>query len=344
MYRQSEKQCGIWMLNLRFVLILFVFIASGIEPLLERFDVLHPVYLWIFTFHMPLFAYVTGYFSRSNLFGREGLAALCTIAVQYVVFQSLYNGIDVLFFHASDVQHSFFSPYLMLWFLVAHFFWRLLLKAMLLLRIKHVIAVAIAIGIAAGYWGSDGSWLSLSRSFVFYPFFAAGYLIEPGRLMSFYRSKRRVWMASLPIVLFTVIMMFAWHESADWLYGKYTYAELDAVGFQAAVVRAAVYAVQIAAAAGIIALIPKRRTGWTDLGKRTLYVFLLHGLILRTFIRLDLYGSITHWIGVLALLAVIVAMTVILARPETKGLTEWFIEPKFPRIGLKRLFTFVSKS
>ncbi|MCD9020690.1 hypothetical protein [Cohnella silvisoli] len=52
------------MLNLRFALILLVFLATGIEPIIGRFSGLQAFYNWIYLFHIPLFAFVTGYFAR----------------------------------------------------------------------------------------------------------------------------------------------------------------------------------------------------------------------------------------------------------------------------------------
>lgn len=54
-------------LNLRFMLIVTVFAGNAIEPLISRMDGLHGLYMWIFSFHMPLFVLVTGYFAKKAL-------------------------------------------------------------------------------------------------------------------------------------------------------------------------------------------------------------------------------------------------------------------------------------
>jgi fucose 4-O-acetylase-like acetyltransferase len=322
-YGQGEA----WMLNLRYVLIVSVVVAAGIEPLISRFDGLETVSLWIYTFHMPLFAFVTGYFARHNLQGKAGAKVLLGIALQYLLFQSLYSVLDATLFHAADEGRSFFMPYLMLWFLIAHLGWRLLMKLMEALRVPHPLWVSLAIGIAAGYWGADGDWLSLSRMFVFFPFFAVGHRFRPEWLMALYASKLRFLLRLLPAALLAAIPLVPWHDAVGWLYGRFTYTELNAWGWEAPLTRAGVYALQFAAGAGILALIPQRNVAWTKLGTRTLYVFLLHGLFIRTFVYAELYDSIRGWSQVVLLLLGLLALAWLLAQPAVKRLTGWFVEP-----------------
>lgn len=317
------------MLNLRYALIVSVVLAAGIEPLINRFDELETVYLWIYTFHMPLFAFVTGYHARHNLQGDAGAKVLLGIALQYLLFQSLYSVLDVTLFHVADDDRSFFMPYLMLWFLTAHLGWRLLMKLMEALRMPHPLIVSLAIGIVAGYWGADGDWLGLSRMLVFFPFFTAGYRFRPDRLMALYASRLRFLLRLLPVVLLAAIPLVPWQDAVGWLYGRFTYTELHAWGWEAPLTRAGVYALQFAAGAGILALIPQRSVAWTALGTRTLYVFLLHGLFIRTLVYLDLYPSIRSWAQIGLLILGLLALAWLLALPAVKRLTGWFVEPPF---------------
>ncbi|GIP21153.1 MULTISPECIES: acyltransferase family protein [Paenibacillus] len=325
---EPEVNYDTWMLNLRFVLITLVFIATGIEPVMERFGLLGGLHAWIFIFHMPLFAYVTGYFSRNTLLGRSGLKVIVSIAVQYIIFQTLYSSLDVLFFHVPGQKHSFFIPYLMLWFLVAHIGWRCLVRLMCALGIKHPVAVSLCLGVAAGYLGTDGSWLSFSRMFVFLPFFAAGYAVHPAKLLAFISGKGRIIQAGISLIVLAAVPALMWHGTPDWLYGKFTYAEMGSFGPAAAMIRLGCYVLQIWASLAVLALIPRRQSILTSLGSRTLYVFLLHGLFVRSAISLGLYDFVQHTGDVVILAAVILIMTVALSLPQTRQMTKWFIEPE----------------
>lgn len=337
----EEVSYDTWMLNLRFILIALVFIATGIEPVMDRFGMLGDLHTWIFMFHMPLFAYVTGYFSRHNLLGRKGVGPLIMITVQYFIFQTLYSSLDVLYFHASQQEHSFFVPYLMLWFLIAHLGWRLLLRLMCALGIKHPVLLSVCLGVLAGYLGSNGSWLSLSRLFVFLPFFAAGYAIHPEKVRAVCRGKGRVIQGSLSLLLLVATVLFAWQGTPGWLYGKFTYAEMGAGGFAAAFARIGWYLLQVAASLAFLALIPHKRSVLTNLGSRTLYVFLLHGLFVRSGISLGLYDYIRQPADLIVLAVCILSMTVLLALPQTRQYTGWLIEPElsgFSKLGQRLVF------
>lgn len=327
--RMPGKRFDTWMLNLRFTLIVLVFTASGIEPLIGHFGGLEALHTWIFLFHIPLFAFVTGYFARPNLLGKTGLRTLGSLFVQYFLFQSLYSAVDALFFHTPAARYSFFLPYMMLWFIMAHIGWRIVMIAMVRLRIRHPLLWTAAIGVASGYWAGDGSWLSLSRMCVFLPFFAAGYVLPPALIASLYSRSKRPVLGAAAFLLLAAAVMAAWKETPGWLYGKYTYAQLHAAGVQAAIIRLGWYAAQVAGAVCFVAWVPRRASILTVWGTRTVYVFLLHGILLRLAALTGLYGTIHTWAGVLLLISAVLTCTVLLSLPQTRRATAWLVEPQW---------------
>ncbi|MFC0212215.1 acyltransferase family protein [Paenibacillus chartarius] len=182
-----SKPSEAFILNVKFVLIAFVVIANVIEPLIDRSGILRWLYQAIFTFHIPMFVFAMGLLAKDFRLDHRGLHSLVEIAWQYVLFQTVYSLMDAALFHADGVVHSFFMPYSLLWFLFSHLCWRAMLP--LFIRMKHPIIVAVGLGIAAGFLPVSGAWLSLSRTFVFLPFFLAGYSIRLDR--TFQQSLRR---------------------------------------------------------------------------------------------------------------------------------------------------------
>lgn len=136
--------------------------------------------MWIFSFHMPLFVLVTGYFARKSLAGTTGRKMLLQIGLQYLIFQSLYSALDVSLFHVSNIQHSIFAPYLLLWFLASHACWRLLMLGMSRWSITAKLLFAVTAGVAVGYLQLDGVWFSISRTFVYLPFSLSA-IISPSK-------------------------------------------------------------------------------------------------------------------------------------------------------------------
>ncbi len=104
------------------------------------------LYLW----HMPAFVLVTGYLSRSSEWTRPRLVGLVTtVAVPYVVFESLY----ALFrLQVGDERFAelYLDPHWLLWFLTALLVWRL--ATPLLTRHWAAVPAASAIRIVGGTW------------------------------------------------------------------------------------------------------------------------------------------------------------------------------------------------
>jgi fucose 4-O-acetylase-like acetyltransferase len=53
--------------NTKMLLIAFVIIGHVIEPIIGRFEWVKALYIYIYLFHMPLFVYVSGVFSSSEM-------------------------------------------------------------------------------------------------------------------------------------------------------------------------------------------------------------------------------------------------------------------------------------
>ncbi|MFI9597013.1 hypothetical protein [Nonomuraea sp. NPDC052265] len=80
----------------------------------------------------------------------------------------------------------------------------------------------------------------------------------------------------------------------------------------------------------VLALVPRRETWFTDLGTRTLYCYLLHGVVV-------LVAKEQGWLsfpwlfgplGALAILSSCFALTIVLCLPQTRGLFKWVLEPR----------------
>lgn len=321
-----------YFLNLRFLLITCVFVGNAIEPLIARMPAMHALYVWIYTFHMPLFVLVTGYFAKTNLFGAKGRKALLQIAVQYVIFQSLYSLLDVTVFKVDQIHHSFFAPYLLLWFLMSHLFWRL--AAMLMHRLHPLLqlAASIAASAAVGYIAVDGTWMSLSRTFVYLPFFIAGYHLSADSFLKIYSPKVRFAAVALSAALLGAAALWGKQLPLGWLYGSMTYGQLHEYHWYAGFLRLGMYALQLLASAAFLAWVPKREHRITDWGRRTLYVFLLHGLIVRLLAVSPVYDAVHGLAGASALLLGAVLLTVLLCQPFVKRFASPIIEPQVDRL------------
>ncbi|MEW9702781.1 acyltransferase family protein [Paenibacillus sp. SI8] len=321
--KMDSDTANTYMLNAKFLLIVWVVIANCIDPLIHQSAILKAVYLSIYTFHIPMFVMVTGYFSKNFQFNRAGIRSLQLIFYHYLLFQSLYSLLDALSFHAPGVHYSFFIPYSLLWFLFSHFCWRLLL--LLFTKLQHPLVVSIALGVLIGYLPFTGAMFSFSRTIVFFPFFLAGYYFHPNVLpIQWLRSFRglSVLLASGILLCLSVIPL-----DPKWLYSSYTYVELGQLSWLAGAYRLGIYALEATASFCFLCFVPHITSTLTEWGKHTVYVFLLHGLILKTIIATGLFRHIQSPAQIMLVILFAIALTWLLSQKWVRRLSRPLIEP-----------------
>jgi len=320
-----------YFLNARFILILLVVIANCIEPLVSQNRGMQILFDSIYTFHIPMFVFVTGYFSRDFHLDSHGLKILKLIAYQYVVFQTLYSFLDHFLFHAPNIYYSFFMPYSLLWFLFSNFFWKILLR--LFTTLRHPILVSILLGVIVGYIHGLGGWFSFSRTLVYFPFFLAGYYIKMDSIKKYLARIR--WFAVCAGLLISVSLWLGWKIDLRWLYGSYTYGQIGHQEWYAGIYRFVTYAFEGIASLGLLCLVPWKYSQITERGKHTLYVFLIHGLLVKTLLALGIYRWIQTPLEIGYILLGSVVLTWILSHKWIVNKAQPFIEPQFPALSLK---------
>jgi fucose 4-O-acetylase-like acetyltransferase len=327
MEKRILKQGETYFLNLRFLLIVTVFVANAIEPLIHQISGLHPLFLWILTFHMPLFVLVTGYFAKSGLTGELGRRTLTQIGLQYIIFQSLYSFLDYTIFHVPNTHTSFFAPYLLLWFLASHFCWRLLSISMSKFSPVQQIIISLILGVLVGYLPLDGVWLSISRTFVYLPFFVIGSHFNFSRFMELINRWKNRGFAFVSIGILVILSIWGLNVPVGWLFGSMTFMQLGHHEWYAGIFRVALYLLQIISAAAFMAWIPMIECRITDMGRRTLYVFLLHGFIIRLANISGLYEYIHSPLAALYLIVAAISLTILLAQPIVRRIAHPLVEP-----------------
>jgi len=316
----------IFMLNTRFVLIVTVVLGNLLMPVIPHDSGANAIVLTIFTFHMPVFVFVTGYFSKSFTEDPHYLQVLMRIFLQYVVFQTIYSTLDFFYFHTEGSIYSFWAPYWMLWFLLSHLFWKLLLLGFV--KLKHPIAAAILLGTLIGYLPFDGFWLSAGRTFIFFPFFLAGYYYNGAGL----RKAARHFSVKLTALAVLALLLALFYNGVfqlqlGWLLGSRTYTELHMHEWYAALFRLAVYVLAVVVSLAFLLLQTDKKSIVTEWGERTVYVFLTHGAALKLLAAAGVYRSAEHVGALWVLLGTGLILTLLLSHRKVAELTRPLIHP-----------------
>ncbi|WP_445279724.1 acyltransferase family protein [Streptomyces sp. DSM 118148] len=265
--------------NAKYLAIVLVAMGHAWEPLKGDSRVLEALYTVVYTFHMPAFIIISGYFSRSFDMRPDRLKRLITgVAVPYILFETAYP----LFKNAVDHSHeeiSLLDPWYLTWFLVALFVWRLTTPVWKLVR--WPLPVAIGIAMLASVSPSIGDDLDLQRVLQFLPYFVLGLCMKPEH----FRMVRRRWVRIASVPVFAAALAFGWwavpRMNTAWFYHRDSAQELGAPWWCGPVMVLAMMGCSLLLTACFFSWVPGRKLWFTALGAGTLYGYLLHGFLVK---------------------------------------------------------------
>lgn len=163
--------------NLKCFLIILVVVGHFIEPMVPTSIEAKRLWLFIYTFHMPLFIFIAGYFHRNTKIAEKiyMYIALGILTRILIFIPKLLWGITTSyrFFYESGIP----------WFMFAM---ALFIGSSFLLRNlngKFVLLISVIVALFVGYDQSINDFFVLSRYFVFFPFYWAGILLQNSNII-----------------------------------------------------------------------------------------------------------------------------------------------------------------
>lgn len=161
--------------SLKYILVILVIYGHVIEPYRGNSQILLALHSFIYTFHMPLFIFLSGYFSKN--INSEKLKKWSVKSFEtYAVFQILFTLITVLYFNYSFSVFNFFViPYFALWYIFALILWRIAIFFLKNYSKFLILTLSILISLLAGFIEAIGYEFTLSKTIVFFPYFIVGY-------------------------------------------------------------------------------------------------------------------------------------------------------------------------
>jgi fucose 4-O-acetylase-like acetyltransferase len=322
---ELERPRNFFLDNARAVLIGLVIAGHALEPLIGKSELARTLYVFVYAFHMPAFAFISGYLSRLPI-RWEQLAR--TVLLPYLALDLIYDGADRLFFGGKQFAYSPELPYWILWYLLALFLWRATLP--LWARLPQRIPVSIGIGLAAGLSGSIGYTLSLSRVLVFLPFFLAGYTLAANKI-AFRAPTARLKAVAAGVLLAGMMAAYAAAQagfSVRWLWGSFSYEALKASWGEGMIVRGLLYAAACVLGTAMFALVPTREQAWSSVGRYSLYPFVLHAMVIRGAVAVGVFRFMGGSpLSIACVLVAAVLLTFVLSRPQVRRCVNWLVAP-----------------
>lgn len=322
--------------NARYACIVLVVLGHAIQRLIYDSDIALASYLALYAFHMPAFAIISGYFSKSGSPTRVQMARVLTdILVPYLIFEFLWTLTKWLV--EGQAEPNFTKPSWTLWFLLALGIFRLVLPYLALLRWPLLWTVVISIGV--GYLPNVDSTFSLSRTLGLLPFFTLGWWLREHDIVARYRllDVRYWWMRGLALLVLGGAGFAAWNwidlwkevDLRHWLFYEDSYADLGGEQWWAGGVRILLMLLAVVLSGAFFMLIPRGTFWWTRFGQYTMYVFLLHSFVLYPFRESGVLRDLEPtwlWLPLVTVASVLLALA--LATRPVRRVFRPLVEPR----------------
>ena len=257
--------------NIKGLLIFLVVFGHSMEMYKDKFPLAKALYIFIYMFHMPVFVFVSGYFSKNVAKAREN--AVSSLLIPFIIFNIPWS--IAALFSANPKHFSFLTPGWALWYLFSMLIWRVFLPD--IIRIKNVFIVSIIIGLLAGLFTEFGGLMSLSRTFVFLPYFLAGYFMKKEKLIGLKKySKLPAIIILIGTIGLAIYIAVSKVMPPEFLWADRAYLHFYQSMWKAISIRAMLYLIGFLFIYVMINLMTSRECFLSKIGKNTLPLYILH--------------------------------------------------------------------
>ncbi|GHA93195.1 MULTISPECIES: acyltransferase family protein [Streptomyces] len=315
--------------NVKYLAIVLVAVAHAWEPVMDGSRTTRALYMVVYTFHMPAFILISGYFSRSFDMSPAKVKRLVTgVAVPYVLFETAYSLFKRYAGGADDTPITLLDPLFLTWFLIALFIWRV--TTPLWQSLRHPLAVALTIAVLASVTPGIGDDLDLQRVLQLLPFFVLGLLLKPEHFRMVRR--REVRLLSLPLLAGALLFAYwaAPRMQLGWFYRSNSAQELGAPWWSGAVMSLAMFGCALVLTICFLAWVPRRHLWFTALGAGTICGYLLHGFLVKGagyFGLFDRYEWLSGPAGLVVVSLVAAVAVTALCTPPVRRALRFATEP-----------------
>ncbi len=257
--------------NLKYVLILLVILGHLFEIYYDKSHVMKAGFNFIYLFHMPLFIWISGYFSKKfkpekilNFFLLCFLSLFLMRTLETLVLNKPFN-------------YNFLSFQSASWYLFALALYNISLPLIKNFKKQYVITFSVLFALYVGYVVSVKDLFIASRTIVFYPFFLLGYYssIEDVKKV----VKPKYFLVSLLGVI-TIFLLFYFFKDLYILRGLFTGRNSYKTVFgdyymYGALIRLVYYIASLITMIMIMNIVPKCEMLLSKYGARTLQIYIL---------------------------------------------------------------------
>ncbi|KPG68596.1 acyltransferase family protein [Enterococcus sp. RIT-PI-f] len=308
----SQSQRTAYFDNAKFLLMILVVFSHLLQSFIGDHKFYHDLYYFIFTFHMPAFVFLSGYFAKPLTKGSKVTILIKKFLLPYLFFQVFYIVYYWLIGLRETPKIQLLNPQWALWFLLSMFFWQLSLFVFQRLSAKQAIFISIALSLCAGYLPFLNQILTLQRTFVFLPFFIIGFYF-PKNDMAFLQKKGMRWLSLTFLPIIYGFIAFFHGMNKYMVFGSKPYEDYLSYPLFGGPLRGVFFLIGLIGIIGFMRIVPREKMFFTKWGKNTLLVYLLQGIFIKGLRALNIMDLNLSLLGFVTLILISVLLTILLA-------------------------------
>ena len=233
---------------------------------------------YIYSFHMPLFIFVSGLFSKRTI-NEKRYDKMFTYFVLYVFIKIIIFLGELI--SRGTTRFNLFYEGGVPWYAFAIFAFCLITVFLRKIDPKYIFIISVILACFAGYDNSLNDFLVSSRIVVFYPFFYAGYALDANTVAE-KLDKKSIKICSVAFIIGYIALLCWQYDNIRFLHplltGRNSFWVLEKLNEFGALFRFGYYILVFLLGAAIISLIPNTLGKGTiaKLGARSVQVYALH--------------------------------------------------------------------
>lgn len=262
----------------KFVLIALVILGHIFEHYMDRDSLMLIGFDFIFTFAMPSFILISGFFTNLD----NPLKGIKRLLETYVIFQFLHAIVDLDF----NIIKFLLFPKWTMWYLLSLVWWKVLLYFYLRTtnRIPLLLFLSVLSSVLVPFVNVPVYLLAFERTISLFPFFVLGTLFRNFDIISF--KKLKVQIISCCMMLGLLLILFSYPMELRWLINWNTlYVNMPIPVSYAVLIRLFAICFCSVLSICVISLIPEGKIFIQAEGKNSLFYYMWHSILLTLFYK-----------------------------------------------------------
>lgn len=310
--------------NIKSLMIFLVVLGHFLELGLYNNDIFKMIWFAIYLFHMPIFIFVTGYYTKCNQLNIE--KAVKNYLIPYIVFSLLLYFFRMTILN-ENIIITILNPQYAMWFLLSIFSYKIIYNGVY--KIPRLFEISIILAVIIGFDKSVTNFGALSRTIVYFPFFIAGTRFKKESLIRNIKKLKYIkysFYLILPLILITFsYICIKLKIPMDLLRSSVPYAFLNVPIEVAMLGRTCILILAFIVIYIILNIIPNKKICISYIGQNTIVTYLLHIFIILYFEKANMLDGESYETFILSVIMTILTVY-ITSLPILKRIYDSFIK------------------